>query len=213
MNGATFIRCSFIYLLDSLIWSQISCAPSFSAAGNLRNVWTRITDLKHYMDLTQTQRQSFPDPDVMNDYDYSAVSFLIFLFPLHPHSASPLSLSHTLSDWVALKYLIIVDGNWHHWFCYPVMVELLWTNYTRETLAAISTSPCFRIWAPESVFQHCLFKLWKRDSFEMVLTDQRWVRGHLHIICVIWQNLIIKGVWVIVRYIHTINITYGNTLV
>lgn len=49
MNGATFIRCSFIHLLDSLIWSQISCAPSFSASGNRRNVWTQITDLKHYI--------------------------------------------------------------------------------------------------------------------------------------------------------------------
>lgn len=158
MNGATFIRCSFIHLLDSLIWSQISCAPSFNTAGNWRNVWTRITDLKHYMDLTQRQRQRFPDPDVMNDYDYSAVSFFNFRFPpLRTHSASPRSLSHTLSDWVALKYLIIVDGNWHHWICFPVMVELLWTNYTRETVAAISTSPHFRIWASESKFSNIVY--------------------------------------------------------
>lgn len=97
MNGATFIRCSFIYLLDSLIWSQISCAPSFSAAGNRRNVWTRITDLKHYMDLTQRQRQRFPDPDVMNDYDYSAVSFFNFPFPPTPSQCLPsLSFAHSL---------------------------------------------------------------------------------------------------------------------
>lgn len=177
MNGATFIRCSFIHLLDSLIWSQISCAPSFSTAGNRRNVWIQITDLKHYMDLTQ--RQSFPDPYLMNGYDYSVVSF--FNFPFSPYIlAVPLSLSftHTLSDWVALKYLIIVDGNWHHWICFPVMVELLWTNYTRGSYQHVSAlqNMSFRI----RVFQHCLFKfLWKCDSFEMVL-DQRRVRGCLH---------------------------------
>lgn len=47
-----------------------------------------------------------------------------------------LSLSlhtRTVSDWVAFKYLIIVDGNWHHWICFPITVELVWTNYTRET--------------------------------------------------------------------------------
>lgn len=56
MNGATFIRCSFIHLLDSLIWSQISCAPSFKAAGNRRNVWIQITDLKHYIDTRQNTK-------------------------------------------------------------------------------------------------------------------------------------------------------------
>ncbi len=84
--------------------------------------------------------------------------FFKFSFPPYTlNSASPLSLSHALSDWVALKYLIIVDGNWHHWNCFPVMVELLWTNYTRETVAAISMSPRFEIWAPESEFSNIAY--------------------------------------------------------
>lgn len=161
MNGATFIRCSFIHLLDSLIWLQISCAPSFSASGNRRNVWTQIIDLKHYMDLTHRQRQSFPDPDLMNDYDYSVFSFFYFPFSPYTLTVPHLSLSHTLSDWVALKYLIIVDGNWHHWICFPVMVELLWTNYTRETMAAISTSLPFRIKSFPTLLIYIFVKMWQ----------------------------------------------------
>jgi len=134
----------------------------------------------------------------MNDYDYSVVSFFLFSFPpLHTHSASSLSLSHTHSDWVALKYLIIVDGNWHHWFGFPVMVELLWTNYTKETMAAIS----IRIWASNIAYLNFCENVTVLKCFDRVEDNKSSIyikkqkqnkkqldQHSVRIICARWQN-------------------------